>query len=286
MAIVKTGNPLTAKFLQPGSVYETDGYGLLTAKSTYIVDQTIGGTAVATGQVHPVYSDYLCHKFSFTRNMLEMDEITAEYVGIQPAVGTRTRPNVTASHGLTSEHITTHPNFFGPATGYTTAIAGDGTVFTGSTIVPGEWVGGVFGAHFKGNAINAGGFIGFKDSSTAAKQYFYGKNQYLAPTTSFSGSIYTKNVADVTTLRDAVGKTSASNNFAGIKLLPDHLGTTWTATVKGSTRPTLMLSQVSFEDYCVIQATGVPQIFKINYEIRFNREGYPAEVYQSATASP
>jgi hypothetical protein len=42
-----------------------------------------------------------------------------------------------------------------------------------------------------------------------------------------------------------------------------------------------MLSQVSFEDYC-IQASGTPLIFKINYELRFNREGYPAEVYTTA----
>lgn len=280
MAIVKLGNPLTAKFLQPGSVYDTDGYGLMTAKATYIVDQTIGGTAVATGQVHPIYADYLCHKFSFTRNMLEEDVITAEYIGIQSGIGDTTRPNVTASHGLTSEHITTHPNFFGPSAGFSTAIAGNGTTFVASTIVPTEWVGGVFGAHFKGNATNAGGFVGFKDSSTASKQYFYGKNQYLAPTSSFSGHIYTKDVAKVTGLRNAVGKTSTSNVFASVKLLPDHLGTVWSETVKGVTRPTLMLSQVSFEDYCVIQATGVPQIFKINYELRFSREGYPAEVYQ------
>lgn len=280
MAIVKLGNPLTAKFLQPGSVYDTDGYGLMTAKATYIVDQTIGGTAVATGQVHPIYADFLCHKFSFMRNALEQDVITADYVGIQTAVGNTTRPNVTASHGLTSEHITTHPNFFGPAAGYSTAIAGNGTTFTASTINPDYKVGGVFGAHFRGTATNAGGFVGFLDSSTAEKQYYYGKNQYLAPTTSFSGSIYTKDVSVVTAMRNAVGKTSTSNSFSGTKLLPDHIGTTWTATVKGAVRPTLMLSQVSFEDYCVIQSSGVPQIFKVNYEIRFNREGYPAEVYQ------
>lgn len=280
MAIVKLGNPLTEKFLQPGSVYDNDGYGLMTAKATYIVDQTIGGTAVATGQVHPVYSDFLCHKFSFTRNSLQQDVISADYVGIQQAVGTTTRPNVTASHGLTSEHITTHPNFFGPSSGFTTAIAGNGTTFTASTINDQYKVGGVFGAHFKGTATNAGGFVGFLDSSTASKQYYYGKNQYLAPSTSFSGCIYTKDVAVVTALRDSVGKTSGTNLFAGTKLIPDHLGVTWTASVKGETRNTIMLSQVSFEDYCVIQATGVPQIFKINYEIRFNREGYPAEVYQ------
>lgn len=280
MAIVKQGNALTTKFVQPGSTYETDGYGLLTARAFYQVDQSVGGTAIVGGQVHPQYSDLFVHKFTLKRNSLEIDELTVDYVGINSSIGTTTRPNVTASHGLTSEHITTHPNFFGPATGFTTAIAGNGTTFTTSTINADYKVGGDFGAHFKGTATNAGGFVGFLDSSTASKQYFYGKNQYLAPTTSFAGCIYTNSAGVVTSLRDAVGKTSQSNSFSGTKLLPDHIGTTWTATVKGTVRHTLMLSQVSFEDYCV-QASGTPKIFKINYELRFNREGYPAEVYQS-----
>lgn len=280
MAIVKYGDALTSKFVQPGSSYETDGYGLLTAKAFYQLDQSVGGTAIVGGQVHPQYSDLFVHKFVLKRNQLGIDEVTVDYVGIMSSVGDTTRPNVTASHGLTSEHITTHPNFFGPATGFTTAIAGDGTTFTTSTINPDYKVGGVFGAHFKGTTTNAGGFVGFLDSSTADKQYYYGKNQYLAPTTSFAGCIYTTQTSVVTNLRNAVGKTSSTNAFSGTKLLPDHVGTSWTATVKGTVRNTIMLSQVSFEDYCV-QSSGTPKIFKINYELRFNREGYPAEVYQS-----
>jgi hypothetical protein len=281
MAIISLGNALTTKFVQAGGVYQTDGYGLLTGKATYIVDRTVGGTAVVGGQVHPQYSAMYVHKFTLTRNDLALDTIDADYVGVDEAAagGDMTRPNVTASHGLTSEHITTHPNFFGPSTGFTTAIAGTGTTFTASTINPDYKVGGVFGAHFKGTATNAGGFVGFLDSSTAANQYFYGKTQYLAPTTSFSGCVYTTSATKVATLRGNLGKTSATNSFGtGCKLLPDHIGTTWTATVKGTLRHTIMLSQVSFEDYAV-QADGVPRIFKINYEIRFNREGYPAEVY-------
>ena len=281
MALVKAGNALTSKFVQPGSSYETDGYGLLTAKATYLLDQSVGGTAIIGGQVHPQYSDLFVHKFTLIRNSLEVDQVTVDYVGINSAIGTTTRPNVTASHGLTSEHITTHPNFFGPATGFSTAIAGNGTTFTTSTINTDYKVGGVFGAHFKGTTTNAGGFVGFLDSGTADKQYFYGKNQYLAPTTSFSGCIYTTQASVVTSLRDAVGKTSQTNSFDGNKLLPNHVGTSWTASVKGANRDTLMLSQVSFEDYCV-QASGTPKIFKINYELRFNREGYPAEVYVRA----
>jgi hypothetical protein len=280
MAIVKLGNALTSKFVQPGGAYTNDGYGLMTARATYIVDKSVGGSAVFTGQVHPEYSDFFVHKFNLSRGALEFDTIDAEYVGIDSAVGSITNPNVTASHGLTSEHITTHPNFFGPAPGFTTAIAGDGTTFSTSTINIEERVGGVFGAHFKGTATNAGGFVGFKDSSTSAKQYYYGKTHYLSPITSFSGVIYTKNLGDVTTIKNAVGKTSGDNTFGGIKLLPNHIGTTWTANVKGTVRNTILLSQASFEDYCVLSG-GTPKIVKINYEIRFNREGYPAEVYAS-----
>jgi hypothetical protein len=278
MALVSLGNPLTSKFLQPGATYEHNGYGLLSSKSTYILDDTVGGTAITPGQVHPLVSELRVHKYVVTRNDLRMDQVDVEYLGIGTPFGGRTRPNVTASHGLTSEHITTHPNFFGPVSPFTNAIAGNGTTFTASGIVVGEWVGGDFGAHFKGNATNAGGFVGFKDSSTPSKQYYYGKNQYLSPTSSFSGHIYTTSVADVTALRDAVGKTSKTNQFASIKLIPDHMGVTWEASVKGATRDTLLLSQVSFEDFC-LTPTGTPLLFKVNYEIRYNREGYPAEVY-------
>jgi hypothetical protein len=281
MAVIKRGDPLTTKLLNPGGTYNTDGYGLITGTATFSVDSASAGTAVVGGQVHPSYADLFVHKFTLTKGHLSLDTIVAEYVGVDSALGARTRPNVTASNGLTSEHIVTHPNFFGPATGFTTAIAGNGTTFTTSTINDQYKVGGDFGAHFKGTATNAGGFVGFLDSSTASKQYYYGKNQYLAPTTSFSGTIYTTSAADCTTLRNALGKTSDDNTFGGITLLPAHIGTSFTATVKGTARDTIMLSQVNFEDYCV-QASGTPKIFKVNYEIRFNREGYPAEVYAGA----
>jgi hypothetical protein len=284
MAIVKAGSALTTKMLQPGGVYQTDGYGLLTGRVTYLVDKANGGTAVAGGQVHPNYAALFVHKFSLTKGALELDTIDAEYVGIDPEVQPNvTLPNVTASTGLTSEHITTHPNFFGPVAPFTTAIAGNGTTFVASAINDKYKVGGEFGAHFNGTSTNAGGFVGFLDSSTGPKQAFYGKNQYLAPTTSFSGSIYTDRIGDVAKMRDAVGKTSNTNQFSGLKLIPDHVGMIWTKTVKTVEMDTLLLSQVSFEDYCVLK-TGVPKIFKINYEIRFNAEGYPKQVYTRATS--
>lgn len=283
MAIVKKGDALVTKMLQPGGVYNTDSYGLLTGKVVYLTDKSVGGTAVKNGDVHPNYADMFVHKFTLTKGALDLDTIEAEYVGVDTAVtGQTTRPNVTASLGLTSEHITTHPNFFGPTAPFTTAIAGNGTTFVASSLNPEYKVGGDFGATFKGTTTNAGGFVGFLDSSTAIKQSFYGKNQYLAPTTAFSGSIYTTLAANVTSIKNSLGKSSGTNQFAGIKLLPDHLGTTWTVTNKGGTLNTILLSQVSFEDYCV-PASGTPKIFKINYEIRFNRDGYPPQVYLPAT---
>ena len=282
MALVKTGNVLTAKLIQPGGVYQTDGYGLLTGRCKYFVNKAEGGTAVIGGQVHPTYADLFVHKFTLTKGALDLDTIDAEYVGIDSAVVTsRTFPNVTASTGLTSEHITTHPNFFGPTAPFTTAIAGNGTTFVASGINSEYRVGGDFGAHFKGTATNAGGFVGFLDSSTGPKQAFYGKNQYLAPTTSFSGSVYTSLATDVTAIKNAVGKTSNTNLFGSVKLIPDHIGSTFTTTVKTVAMDTILLSQASFEDYCV-QASGTPKIYKINYEIRFNREGYPTQVYTRA----
>jgi hypothetical protein len=285
MAIIKKGNALTTKLLQPGGTYQTDGYGLLTGKATFLVDSAAASTAVVGGQVHPSYSDMFVHKFTLTKGALGLDTIEAEYVGIDSAVKPQTRPNVTASLGLTSEHITTHPNFFGPITGYTKAIAGTGTTFSQSTINKDYKVGGEFGAHFKGTDTNAGGFVGFLDSSSAPKQFYYGKSNYLAPTTSFSGSVYSDSPYLVTQLKGAVGKTSKINTFAGVKLIPDHMGTVWEAATKNGTLDTLMLSQVSFEDYCVTPL-GTPMIYKANYEIKFNREGFPKEVYQGSAVSP
>jgi len=89
--------------------------------------------------------------------------------------------------------------------------------------------------------------------------------------------IYTSSSANVTTLRNAVGKTSSTNAFGGITLLPSYVGTSFTI----SGRNQLLLSQVNFEDYAVT-AGGTAYVFKINYEIRYNREGYVSPVYSAA----
>jgi hypothetical protein len=71
----------------------------------------------------------------------------------------------------------------------------------------------------------------------------------------------------VVNLRNAVGKTSGTGTFASVNLVPTYMGTSFTVSSKNQ----LLLAQVSFEDFGLL--------YKIQYELRFNREGYVASVY-------
>lgn len=263
MAIVKKGNALSTGQVQPGWSVQADGYGLWTGRATFKVDKASGWT-VNRGDAFPI-SDYngvlFAQKVTRQGESLQVDIINVDYVGLStPGSTFLTLPNVTGSNGLTSEHISTHPKFFTATTG----IAGP-KPYSASTIAPGEFV-GLNGAHFE--AADGGKFLGFKDTT---KPLFYGKTNYLAPITSFSGVIYTNTASRVTSLRGALGKTSGTNSFASVQLLPDYLGSTYTK----DSRHQLLLSQVNFEDYG-------KDLYKVTYEIRFFADGYAPEVYAPA----
>jgi hypothetical protein len=220
------------------------------------------------------------HKYSITYDALNIATITVDYVGIDPTVNgaNLTKPQITGSQGLTTEHITTHPNFFKLATGFTgDPIAGlDGPSESGGTEDTPKYtiVSGTNPAEYEGNngatfELSIGRkFLGFKK---AKYPDFYGKTNYLAPQCSFSGIFYTSLTANVVNLRNAVGKTSGTGAFAGITLTPDYMGTAFTVSSKNQ----LLLAQVSFEDFGTL--------FKVQYEIRFNRLGYAPAVYNQAT---
>jgi hypothetical protein len=99
---------------------------------------------------------------------------------------------------------------------------------------------------------------------------FYGKTNYLAPQCSLSGVFYTSSSALVINLRNAVGKTSGDGSFASKSLVPTYMGTAFEIGGKKQ----LLLAQVSFEDFGLL--------YKVQYELRFNREGYVASVYAAA----
>jgi hypothetical protein len=201
-----------------------------------------------------------------------LDTWTADYVGIDPSKngGARTDVQVAGSQGLTSENITTHPNFFETATalGFSgSPIAGVGT---GSLATPDYPLVEGTEDEFYGNngatfeAETGRKFLGFKKPQFKG---YYGKTNYLAPQTSFSGHFYTTSSSTVQGMIARVGKTSSNGSFNSIALLPSYMGTSFSVGDKSQ----LLLAQVSTEDYGLL--------YKVQYEVRFNREGYESAVY-------
>jgi hypothetical protein len=272
MAIVKTGNALTTPVQQPGAKISDDGYGLLTATVVWKADASASlGSVVNRGSTCPIDANCAAHRYSITYDALGVATLTVDYVGIDGGAS-YTDPQITGSQGLTSESITTHPNFFELATGFSgSPIAGVGT---GSLATPAYTaVAGTTPTEYAGNngatfeLATGRKFLGFKKPEF--KDY-YGKTSYLAPQCSLSGVIYTTSSAFVNNMRNAVGKTSGNGSFASRDLVPSYMGSSFTISGKNQ----LLLAQVSFEDFGLL--------YKVQYELRFNREGYPSAVYAAA----
>lgn len=274
MARVDTGNNLSGVIQQPGAKFQEDGYGLATGSIVFkaAITASIGST-INRGSACPqgAYSYCKAHKYSVSFENLGIATYTVDYVGINPTFGTSTNPQITGSQGLTSESITTHPNFFETGTGFTGApIAGVGTGSLAVPVYPA--VAGTSPTEYEGNngatfeLAKGRKFLGFKKPEF---KEFYGKTNYLAPQCSLSGVFYTSSSGLVVNLRNAVGKTSGDGSFASKDLVPSYMGTAFTISSKNQ----LLLAQVSFEDFGLL--------YKVQYELRFNREGYTSKVYAS-----
>ena len=281
MAKISQGNALTTPLQQPGAKIQGDGYGLLTATIVWKADEAAAiNSVINRGSTCPLTSlgTLTAHKYAISYDALDIATLTVDYVGIDSSFysGARTEPQITGSQGLTSENITAHPNFFSLATGFTgSPIAGVGSgtlaapVYTAKTVTGGTEYQGNNGSRFQEQSGNK--FLGFK---VAEFNGYYGKTNYLAPQTSFSGHFYTTDAATVTGIRDRVGKTSGTNQFNSIKLVPDYVGTTFTIGTAPNAKNQLLLAQVSFEDFGTL--------YKVQYEVRYNREGYEPATYAIA----
>jgi hypothetical protein len=277
MARVDNGNNLTTVLQQPGARFQEDGYGLATGTIVFKAAITASvGSTINRGSACPqgAYSYCKAHKYSVSFENLGIATYSVDYVGINPGFGTSTDPQITGSQGLTSESITTHPNFFEVATalGFSgSPIAGVGTGSIATPAYPA--VAGTSPTEYAGNngatfeAAIGRKFLGFKKPEF---KDFYGKTNYLAPQCSLSGVFYTSSSALVINLRNAVGKTSGNGSFASKDLVPTYMGTAFEISGKKQ----LLLAQVSFEDFGLL--------YKVQYELRFNREGYVASVYAPA----
>jgi hypothetical protein len=296
MARQDYGNNLIAPVLQPGGKLSNDGYGLLTATCVWKANKDNDLSVGNRGSTCPINGALAAHKFSVSYDNLGMATITVDYIGIDPTVneGLYTNPEVAASNGLTSENITSNPNFFEPGgDGYDGVIAGAPgtyvqspigplveikspsdfiTVITGSTIVKvnkkQSYI-GQNGSCFED--VNGGRFIGFVNPNF---KHLYGKTNYLAPQSSFSGHFYTTETLEVKNMMDYLGTTSRDNDWSSVlpKIIPDYAGTNWVSTAANGSFNQLLLSQVNVQDY--------GSLYKVNYEVRYSVQGWSDKVYR------
>jgi len=280
MAIVNTGNDLVTPVLQPGWTVTSDGFGLNTSTSVFKGDTTTDVDAfLVKGSAHPdaAYSYLKLDKWRISWDALNVCTITVDYVGIDTAIngGLMTNPNTSGANGLTSEPITSHPAFFNNpvGSGYAGDIAGPGPYTQSSTgpLVPSKTVPvgqptrsymGVNGACFESE--NGGRFIGFVDPTYPS---LYGKTNYLATTTTYSGVMYFTEEASVLSLLGYLNTATATTSWGAFDLLPDW-APVGTASGVGNKN---LLSQLNVEQYGAL--------YKVQYEIRYAKAGWDAFVY-------
>jgi hypothetical protein len=296
MARQDYGNDLTTPVQQPGGKLSNDGYGLLTATVVWKANTNNDLSVGNRGSTCPLNGALAAHKFSVTYDNLGMAVITVDYIGIDPTVneGVYTNPEVASSNGLTSESITTNPNFSqNGGDGYFGMIAGTPGTYVQSPIGPivdikntGDYVQltasntvafvgkkqsyiGLNGACFEDPL--GGRFIGFVK---AADRHFYGKTNYLAPQSSFSGHFYTSEALEVQNMLDYLGTTSRDNDWSSVlpKIVPDYAGTSWISSAPNGSFNQLLLSQVNVQDYGLL--------YKVNYEVRYSVPGWNDSVYR------
>jgi hypothetical protein len=281
MAIVINGDDLVAPILQSGWTVVSDGFGLSTSVSVFKGDTTTEVDAfLVKGTAHPdeAYEYLKLDKWRISWDALNVCTITVDYVGIEPGPeeepATMTKPNISSANGLTSEPITSHPAFFNnpDGSGYAGDIAGPGPYTQSSTgpmvmskttpSKPERSYMGINGACFESQF--GGRFIGFVDPTFPS---LYGKTNYLATTTSYSGIIYSSTLSNVQALLALLNTATSTDSWGVFKLLP-----AWapTGTVSGVGHVNL-LSQVNVQEF--------GSLYKINYEIRYAKNGWDAFVY-------
>ena len=290
MAIVINGDPLTTALLQPGWTVVADGFGLNTSTTVFKVDTTFDIDAfVVKGSAHPdpAYSYLKLDKWKVSWDTLNIGTLTVDYVGIDTAInaGEYTLANTSSANGLTTENLTTHPNFFNLNASFTTGpIAG--TAYVQSDLGPlveikdpNDYIQQVLGnttvlltkkqsyvgdngACFESEL--GGRFIGFVDP---AYPNYYGKTNYLATTTTYSGVIYMKDAAYVIDILGYLNSATATTDFGTWTLIPD-----WAIVGAGSGGGNSnLLSQVNVEEF--------GSLYKVMYEIRYSRVGWDSSVY-------
>jgi hypothetical protein len=274
MATINKGNALNTPVLQPGYVVSDDGYEVLTCKATYKSNHGVAAGSFERGDSFGPDPRLKAHKITISYGANDIATITVDYIGLANTESAYSLPNVSGAATLTTEPIQNHPKFF-VATG-SGGIAGPNP-YSVSTLVKAlkpytdrgpVWQGGN-GSIFEEKT--GGKFLGFYDPTTTGAKKLYQRTSYLAPTSTVNGTIYTSTAANVNTLLSYVGKTMYQRgpDCFGF-LLPSYFTPPFKAPDED---PQWLIASAHFEDYGTI--------YKLTYELRFNREGYSYLVYTS-----
>jgi hypothetical protein len=277
MARAEKGNSLDSPIIQPGWTVSNDGYGLVTSTTRFKADFGFDVDALTNrGTPHPdsTYSFLKAHKYSISWDSLEVATVTVDYVGIDPdsESGQMTQPNTSSANGLTAQNITSHPNFFNNAEPYAVALAGlpPYTQDDPNNIAPivngAPAYLGANGSCFE--KANGGRFIGFVKPEFKS---LYGKTQYLATTTTYSGVIYTTQLAYVQALLALLNTATSTNSWGIFMLLP-----AWAPVGAAEWGNKNLLSQINIEEY--------GSLYKVIYEIRYAADGWDSLTYVNISA--
>lgn len=256
MARVNKGNALTTIKLQPGWTIEDDGFGLLTARATYVVSQDtdygVAGAQVVSkapkrGDSFENDPRLVCHRASSSVNSNGLQVITAEFVGISS--GNKTSVNVSGRGATSTEPITRHPAFVAS-------------------------IGGKSGSEKNGAKFDTNGALtGFTDPDNKK----YGLKSYYSPTFSITGFFYTSDLTVAGKLKDKQCTASSSGKWSGIDLLSDlnALAPSWGTSVAywmaADESPQLLLTNVSIEPF--------GKLYKVSYDILVAVDGLDTDVY-------
>lgn len=297
MALLTIGNNHMTATLQEGWTVEDDSYGLYTGTCVFEIDESMSYPNMeylpSPGDPHPIsfYSTFMfADKIKRVYGSGKKVRASVTYVGVyftadgpDESVVNITQPNVDSTEGTSTEPIENHPNFFVQATGFGDPIAGVGTGTTTPTISPiyeqstrglnpqdkNTYYKGNNGSHFV--SANGSRFVGFLDPNY---RRHYGKKSYLSRITSWQGVLYTSSSAVANAIRDRNTVTMNTNFLYGgiIKMLPSFYGTSFSTT---DGKAQLLLTNVGVTQFST-------KIYKITYTLRYNKDGYPDDVYANS----
>lgn len=259
MASVTKGNQLSGLALQPGWTIEEDGFGLLTSRLVFVTahgsdegsSPLVLNDAPKRGDAHPKDRRLTCHRASVTVGANGLATISAEYIGI--AKGNMTTPEVSGRGNMSTDPITTHPDF--------------ATKIGGTKDAP------LNGAKFQ---ESTGLFIGFERSDPNNKE---GVRSFLNPGFGISGHLYTSDISICSKLRDKMGTTSGDGKWVNINLLGGisavggQATSIWGNWVSETEIDQLLLTGVAIDFYGTV--------IKVSYDITFAKYGWDRDIYKT-----